>query len=1822
MRRRRLVAWLRERVNSLDHIYCNAGKTMTGMEPNMRRGIVPRTRHFLGPLLLTATLLLSTQLVLAQGAPAIATPSTNAAEPPAHATGQTATLLPTGQWLLVGGFISGQAVDTIALADLSGTQPLSLQLLIPRSGHTTTVLPDGSLFVFGGTDGYGNLIDEGEVIDLSANTVSIVGASELLPRMNHTATLLTDGRVLFAGGLDSHGLSIATSQLWTPINAAADGWSPRMLSPRSDHTAQLLANGEGLISGGRNRDTTTLPDEIFNPSSNEFELAIPRFDPRIEQSIAAAAASPAVAETLPAAEAVDVPVSARFAIRFSKPVRIEGINASTMTLVGPNGVVSGRAVGAEGGMLAFFTPTTDLAPGTTYTAFLQGAADYSGRVVPFTSIRFTTHRYEEPLTSPSTAAPTIAPNAGSVRTPAKALTSGIGAVSAKIGSSKVSANQAETPSPRDAEDEIEDWVPREENRHGAWRVLGLAGDPALAATAQSTVDLAGPAGQTGLTGHVVRMNGRPLPGISVRMGTASTVTDASGRFLLTGIEAGTQELLVDGTEITDSGWHYTKHYLQVHLTAGKTTRLPGAVFLPRVNPATEIAISSPAAQDIILTHPAIPGLEVHIPKGAVLREHNGKIVTTLSITPIPIDRVPYPLPTNFSVYFTLQPGGAFLDAVASKSITIIYPNYLGLPPGARVNFWNYDPSGGGWVIYGQGTVTTDGKQVAPDYGVGFRQFMSFSFGLSSGGNPPAVAPPVSGSTLAADPVDTATGLFVHSETDMLIKDVIPISVGRMYRQLDNVSRTFGVGTSSLYSMYLYIANTAVAFNEQDAYLILPDGGRVHYTLQSSGYPATWENLDSPGVFYGSTLVQGYYPGTDNETFAINLTDHTILYFTNGAGVLYAIADSSGNTVMMTINGGLVSQITSPNGRYIQLAYDSSNRIKLATDNLGRTVSYTYDTSGRLYQVTDQNGQVESYYYDSSNRMTSWVDKRGNSAIVNTYDANSRVLTQTLPDGALWQFAYTTNANNVVTATSITDPRGFIRQETFNASGYATQHVYAMGQTQQQTYTLQLNSANKLTSITDSLQRVTTYNNYDAYGNPASITLLSGTANAVTAYFTYDPTFHHIQTYQDIYGDVTQFYYDSSGKLNQLTNGINNSWTSVNNSEGLPSVVTDPLGHTIQLGYLGGDLVSVTDGLNRTSNLYVNAVGRLVATAEPLRNIAQYSYDKRDQLLQRIDPLGGITTMTYDPNGNLLSLTDPRNLAAHGYTFDSRNRVHIYTDPLGNTATYSYDGMSNLTSIIDRNGKTTSYQYDPLNRLTTVTYADNSTVTIQWDAGSRPQTIADSLNGTITQTYDGLNRLTEEQSPQGQVVYAYNLTNPRVQMTVNSNPTINYTFDAATRLTNIVQGSNSVVLAPDAANRPGTITYPNGIVTTYGFDAANQLLSLNYANGSTSIGGITYTYDLGGRRISMSGSLATLQAPSAVSATTYDAANRMTAWNGSALTYDNNGNLLTGPSGSYGWNVRGQLTTSPATGSYAYDALGRRTTATVSSATNTYLYNGSNPAQISGTQILGGPGLDDVYAQVTSSATTSVLRDGLNDTVALTNSSGTTIGSYSYAPYGATTNSGTSSSTLQYTGRENDGASGLYYYRARYYSPQLSRFISQDPTGFAGGINTYAYVGGDPIGRLDPTGLAWQVVIGAGATGIVPYLAGGFNFNVGLNFDGWNSSAYIQDQLNVGVGAGRFVGAGLNLAIAHAAAPETGFDSQQYIEADLAAGPGLGVSMTGNSCGGYDLSGGRGVNLRGLKPGVGTGGGAFYGRTLTATAVSPSIYSVLNAILLSTVTLDY
>jgi YD repeat-containing protein len=143
-----------------------------------------------------------------------------------------------------------------------------------------------------------------------------------------------------------------------------------------------------------------------------------------------------------------------------------------------------------------------------------------------------------------------------------------------------------------------------------------------------------------------------------------------------------------------------------------------------------------------------------------------------------------------------------------------------------------------------------------------------------------------------------------------------------------------------------------------------------------------------------------------------------------------------------------------------------------------------------------------------------TDKRGNTMVVNQYDGNGRVSKQTLADGATWGFAYTLSAAGKVVSTSVTNPRGYVEEMTFNASGYVVQVIRALGQPEQQLFSyVREPETNLRVTATDPLSRVTKFT-YDYAGRTTSITRLFGTRNAVTYKYEYDPVFGNLISYSD------------------------------------------------------------------------------------------------------------------------------------------------------------------------------------------------------------------------------------------------------------------------------------------------------------------------------------------------------------------------------------------------------------------------------------------------------------------------------------------------------------------------------------------------------------------------------------------------------------------------------------------------------------------------------------------------------------------------------------
>src|ERR1700722_16061919 len=194
-----------------------------------------------------------------------------------------------------------------------------------------------------------------------------------------------------------------------------------------------------------------------------------------------------------------------------------------------------------------------------------------------------------------------------------------------------------------------------------------------------------------------------------------------------------------------------------------------------------------------------------------------------------------------------------------------------------------------------------------------------------------------------------------------------------------------------------------------------------------------------------------------------------------------------------------------------------------------------------------------------------------------------------------------------------------------------------------------------------------------------------------------------------------------------------------------------------------------------------------------------------------------------------------------------------------------------------------------------------------------------------------------------------------------------------------------------------------------------------------------------------------------------------------------------------------LSTYDANGNTLSDPFGRRIQKSGPLGTTNYLYDGSNlleEADSSGNVLAkysNQMGMDEPLSEVRSGTTSYYEQDGIDTITSLSNPTGTLANSYTFDSFGKlTASSGTLINPLQYTGREFDQETGLYFNRARYYDPNTGRFISEDPIAFGGGINFYPYALNTPVNLRDPSGKsagAVAIPVAEGVGGLVCFGSG-------------------------------------------------------------------------------------------------------------------------------------
>ncbi|MDI1325557.1 MAG: hypothetical protein PSV23_02035 [Brevundimonas sp.] len=492
----------------------------------------------------------------------------------------------------------------------------------------------------------------------------------------------------------------------------------------------------------------------------------------------------------------------------------------------------------------------------------------------------------------------------------------------------------------------------------------------------------------------------------------------------------------------------------------------------------------------------------------------------------------------------------------------------------------------------------------------------------------------------------------------------------------------------------------------------------------------------------------------------------------------------------------------------------------------------------------------------------------------------------------------------------------------------------------------------------------------------------------------------------------------------------------------------------------------SDGPDRITLATYDAVGR------PLSATTAYG----------VSGVAATTSVTYTANGQTASLTDGNgNVSIRQYDGFDRPTTLRYPNPTGggtSTTDYeqvAYDAYGRMVASRSRAGQTTTLTLDNLGRVTIVD-APSGTMDVALTYDNLGRVLTSTGNSqTLTKVWDPLSRLTSETGPLGVMSYQNDPAGRMTRITWPDAFYAQYDRDVSGAVTAIRENgasSGAGVLATYAYNnlgQPTGITRGNGTTTAYGYDVAGRLTSLSHdMAGSSYDVTFGYGYNPAGQIASRTVSNGVYVYAPATGSTSYanDGLNRVTSVGGSAMTYDANQNINMG--GAYVYDAANRLTSATIGGTgyaFGYDPGGRL----YSGVGGNFQYVGDqlaseyNSSGVMTTRHIPGPGLDQPVASYFSGARVQQIADERGSVLGVQDASGT-VNANRYDEYGVPS----AANRFQYTGQAWM-APGLYNYRARVYAPDLGRFLQPDPIGYAAGANLSAYVAGDPVNLIDPSG---------------------------------------------------------------------------------------------------------------------------------------------------------
>jgi len=773
-------------------------------------------------------------------------------------------------------------------------------------------------------------------------------------------------------------------------------------------------------------------------------------------------------------------------------------------------------------------------------------------------------------------------------------------------------------------------------------------------------------------------------------------------------------------------------------------------------------------------------------------------------------------------------------------------------------------------------------------------------------------------------------------------------------------------------------------------------------------------------------------------------------------------------------------------------YDTLGRLKTktlrrrtsATDAtlLSLTTTYEYDNLDRIIKVTNPRGDIAETVYDKNDKIVEErvQHKQADNTLITrvysryTYDAADRRVSSTDILSRTTTFDYD-EAGNLVTQT---DANGHSTRYEYDAMNRRTAVIDANGHHSEMIYDL----GGRLTETKDPNGNVTRFE-YDKLGRQTRIISPLGFEN---------------RTQYDANGNVTHIT-DANAVVNpQNRNNRNASIYREYDELNRLTLERDALnGDTVYTYNLIGNLTSITDAEGQKTSFMYDDLGRLVEIIDPL--IETSGPDRTDKILQ------------YDRAGNVL-LSEDRNGRQRRQTYDTLNRL-ILTEYLADNTQdlFVYDGFGDLVQTSNAEVGYT-YTYTPRHELRTRNDSrlDKTMLQVYDPVGNIRLKI--DYQGDITRyQYDSTNRLVAlENTAYLQVSYHYDPAGRLLNRILSNGVQTDYTYDADNRLTGLKNVSANKTVVEDLRylhDEAGNIIHisdnvTGGRTTILGYDALQRLTAFTSVGYPESVR--RYSYDKVGNRKTdrRAGGLTYYYCYDLSDCSRPTVGNRLYNIRTGSLTGPLYRQFFYQPDGSVSskrdeagnlmyaliYNGKGQVERSlPGYIRYGYDSGEYR----IAKGTQWYHLDGKNLESIYSNmgqlqnKYLRGVVVDEIVNSYTYHSTNqndwtnyTFHHDHLNSVTALTGHTGTIEETTGYDAFGnpSLTLPGTGNDLL-YTGREYDRSTGLYYYRARYYDPEIGRFVSEDPLGFKAGVNFYAYVGNNPINNNDPTGLDTQVSIG-------------------------------------------------------------------------------------------------------------------------------------------------